>query len=89
MTPSELETIQSQTPSPIEKLADEENKSKILTLINQLPANQREVMQLKFQEDLSYQEISHITRLSTSNIGFLLHTALNTIRDQMIAASTK
>jgi RNA polymerase sigma-70 factor (ECF subfamily) len=31
---------------------------------------------LKFDEDLSYKEISERTRLSISNVGYLLHHAL-------------
>ena len=34
------------------------------------------MLQLKFQNDLSYQEISEITKLSVSNVGVLIHNAL-------------
>lgn len=49
-----------------------------------LPVNQREVVRLKFQNQLSYQEIAAVTSLSVSNVGFLLHTALKTLRSRMI-----
>jgi len=49
-------------------------------ILNTLPANQQEVLRLKFQGDLSYQEISRITDLSMGNVGFLIHTGLKTIR---------
>ena len=45
--------------------------------------NQREVVRLKFQAGLSYAEISRVTGHSVSNVGFLLHTALKTLRRQM------
>ena len=67
--------------------ADLENKqtvSQILQIVETLPKNQREVIYLKFQCDLSYKEISSITNLSVSNVGFLIHTAVRAIRKQML-----
>lgn len=55
-------------------------QSQILALINQLPASQQEVLRLKFQEDLSYKQISAITGLSVSHVGVLIHTAITRIR---------
>jgi RNA polymerase sigma-70 factor (ECF subfamily) len=49
----------------------------------QLPSNQQEVFRLKFQNGLRYQEISRVTKQSVSNVGFLLHTAMKTIRRQL------
>jgi RNA polymerase sigma-70 factor (ECF subfamily) len=57
--------------------------SQILQLVETLPKNQREVIYLKFQCDLSYKEISEVTKLSVSNVGFLLHSAVRAIRKQM------
>ena len=51
-----------------------------MKLLDRLPANQRDVIVLKFQQGLSYQEIHHITGLSTGNIGFLIHTGLHRLR---------
>jgi RNA polymerase sigma-70 factor (ECF subfamily) len=53
-----------------------------MKILNTLPANQQEVIRLKFQGDLSYLEISRITSLSVSNVGFLIHTGLKTIREK-------
>ena len=55
----------------------------ILRMLDGLPKNQREVIYLKFQCDLSYKEISEITKLSVSNVGFLIHSAVRAIRKQM------
>lgn len=41
-----------------------------------LPPNQRDVLILKIQEGKSYREISEITGLSTSNVGYLVHHGL-------------
>jgi RNA polymerase sigma factor (sigma-70 family) len=55
----------------------------VLKILGTLPANQQEVLRLKFQSDLSYAEISRVTNLSTGNVGFLIHTGLKTIREKM------
>jgi RNA polymerase sigma-70 factor (ECF subfamily) len=63
----------------------EEQLADILNILSTLPANQQEVIRLKFQSDLSYQEISRVTNLSVSNVGFLIHTGLKTIRERVHA----
>jgi len=55
----------------------------ILAMIDTLPTNQREVVFLKFREGFSYKEISQLTGLSISNVGFLIHTAVHTIRERV------
>ncbi len=55
----------------------------VLSLLEKLPANQQEVLRLKFQHSLSYREISAITGLSESNVGFLIHVGIKTLRQKM------
>jgi RNA polymerase sigma-70 factor (ECF subfamily) len=62
--------------------------ARIHDTLGKLPANQREVVYLKFQCDLSYKEISAITALSVGNVGFLLHTAVRAIRSHLSAETT-
>ena len=69
-------------------LDEKQTVSEILTVVQTLPKNQREVIYLKFQCDLSYKEISDITKLSVTNVGFLIHTAVRNIRQQMLSEST-
>lgn len=52
-------------------------------LINDLPKNQQEVIRLKVEGGLSYREISEVTGLSVSNVGFLLHTGLKSVRSRL------
>jgi RNA polymerase sigma-70 factor (ECF subfamily) len=70
---------------PEEAVEQRDSHAQVLGLMQQLPENQREVVRLKFQNDLSYKEIANITELSVSNVGFLLHTALQTLRAQVAA----
>jgi RNA polymerase sigma-70 factor (ECF subfamily) len=51
--------------------------------VDGLPDNQQEVVRLKFQNGLSYREISCITKLSVSNVGYLIHTAIQKIRAEL------
>lgn len=55
----------------------------VYRLVDGLSDNQREVIRLKFQDGLSYKEISRITSLSVSNVGYLIHTAIRSLRNQL------
>ena len=70
-------------------LDEKQTVSEILQVVKTLPRNQREVIYLKFQCDLSYKEISDITKLSVTNVGFLIHTAVRNIRQQMLSETTR
>ena len=70
-------------------LEEKQTVSEILQVVETLPKNQREVIYLKFQCDLSYKEISDITKLSVTNVGFLIHTAVRNIRQQMLSETTR
>ena len=81
----EQNVMEQQAAHEIEPWAQLEHKEAtrfLSRIIETLPARQQEVLQLKFQNDLTYQEISEITHLSVSNVGFLIHTALKTLRQK-------
>lgn len=77
-----LEKHEADAPAPFTQLEDKEAKGFLLRIVATLPPRQQEVLQLKFQNDLSYQEISEITKISTNHVGVLLHTALKTLRQR-------
>jgi RNA polymerase sigma-70 factor (ECF subfamily) len=86
MTPMnsiELETHESREPSPAVAAERRDSAGQVLQLLASLPANQQEVIRLKFQNGLSYQEISRVTNLTVTNVGFLIHTAIKNIRHQL------
>lgn len=66
---------------PDEQADYHERLSRVMHLLARLSDNQRDVILLKFQQGLSYQEIQKITGLTSGNIGFLIHTGLKRIRD--------
>jgi RNA polymerase sigma-70 factor (ECF subfamily) len=53
-------------------------------MLETLPPNQREVIRLKFQNGFSYREISRISGHSVSNVGFLIHTGMKTLRQRLV-----
>lgn len=81
----QAERIIAAEPRPGSMLERNEQHEAMLRLIGRLPHNQQEVIRLKFQNGFSYQEISRITSLSVTNVGFILHTAIKALRQQMTA----
>jgi RNA polymerase sigma factor (sigma-70 family) len=75
--------LRDRSPSPGDVLERKEALSKIGRLMTNLSENQREVLRLKFQSGLRYKEISEITGLSVSNVGFILHTAIKKLRTRL------
>ena len=83
--PGEAERVTAAEPRPGRALEEAETHAALLRLIDRLPANQQEVVRLKFQNGFSYKEISRITELSVSNVGFLIHTAVTRLRTEFAA----
>ena len=68
---------------PEQAIEQREESARAARLMCDLSDNQQEVLRLKFQHDLSYKQISRITNLSVSNVGFLIHTGLKILRQRM------
>ncbi len=56
---------------------------RVMKVLETLPPRQQEVIRLKFQNELSYREISEIMAISVSNVGFLIHRAIATLRQKL------
>jgi len=80
-----VDATASAAPGPDALAVQREGEGEALRLLAALPPNQQEVIRLKFQNELSYQEISGVTGLSVSNVGYLIHTGLKTMRGWMAA----
>ena len=66
---------------PDEAAEYQEHLVQLNTYLARLTDSQREVITLKFQQGLSYQDIHEITGFTSGNIGFLIHTGLKRLRD--------
>lgn len=71
----------SSTPSPAREADNSERIAQLMSTLERLSENQREVILLKFQKGMSYQEISEKTGLTSGNVGFLLHNGLKKLRE--------
>jgi RNA polymerase sigma factor (sigma-70 family) len=85
LSQASLETQAGGAPCPATEAERRDTHARVLEALAGLPRNQQEVVRLKFQNGLSYQEISHITKLTGTNVGFLLHTAIKTLRHRLQA----
>ena len=81
----EAERVTAADPRPGRALEQAETHAALLQMIGHLPPNQQEVVRLKFQNGFSYKEISRITELSVTNVGFLIHTAVARLRTEFAA----
>ena len=72
-----------ETPSAGEQLEQRQEENRVLDAFAALTGKQQEVLRLKFQGGLSYAEISRVTGLSVSNIGYIIHTGIQRIRQQL------
>jgi RNA polymerase sigma-70 factor (ECF subfamily) len=87
MTPlAPREEDRSPEPLASEALESREREAGVLRVLESLPPNQKEVLRLKFQHGLSYQEISEVTGLSPGNVGYLIHHGLKNVRAKLSAA---
>ncbi|MEO6740287.1 MAG: RNA polymerase sigma factor [Chthoniobacteraceae bacterium] len=63
-------------PMPDEQIARWEGIGLVRLVLETLDARSRELIELRFTEDLSYKEIAIRTGLTVGNVGYILHHAL-------------
>lgn len=81
--PEELPIVGNTNVAHEVELKDEAHQ--VMTLIGQLPDQQRQIMQMRDVEDLAYEEIEKATGLTSANIRVLLSRARKKIREQFLA----
>jgi DNA-binding CsgD family transcriptional regulator len=60
-------------------LETEESRRRVRAEIDRLNPRHREILLLKIEENKSYKEIAEITGLTATNVGYLLHTAMQAL----------
>jgi RNA polymerase sigma factor (sigma-70 family) len=70
---------------PLDVVERQELAARVLEFLEELPAGQREVIRLKFQNGFSYQEISRISGYTVSNVGYLIHAGIKTLRSRLFS----
>jgi len=77
------ETVPTDGVAPDEGVAHEETVGMVRLLLTEIPEEDRELVLLKYHEDLKYQEISQRTGLSVSNVGYRLHHILKMLGESL------
>lgn len=80
---SEGEEMMSTEPTAAEVLERRDEHGRVMRLIDELPERHRELVAMRFAGGLSYKEIAGVTGLSETNVGFILHTALKTLKRRL------
>jgi RNA polymerase sigma factor (sigma-70 family) len=70
-------------PLPDEQIARWEGIGLVRISLQNLDERNRELMRLKFNDGLSYKEISTRTGLTVGHVGYLLHHAIRAIADEL------
>jgi RNA polymerase sigma-70 factor (ECF subfamily) len=71
-------------PLPDEQIARWEGIGLVRLSLESMDERRRELIRLKFNEGLSYQQISARTGLTVSNVGYLLHHAIKEIAAELL-----
>jgi RNA polymerase sigma-70 factor (ECF subfamily) len=86
VSPPSPDLAVSPQPGPSAALERRETLGSVLALVATLPPRQQECIRLKFQQGLSYKEISGITSFTVSYVGVLIHEGMKTLRARLVAA---
>ena len=70
-------------PLPDEQIIRMEGIGQVRLSLATLDDRSRELIRLKFNDELSYKDIAARTGISVSNVGYILHHALKTIGDEL------
>jgi len=68
--------------TPEDDQARESDRERLAALIARLPEREREVLSLKYGAGTTNRAIARLTGLSESNIGTIIHRAVQTLRDE-------
>jgi RNA polymerase sigma-70 factor (ECF subfamily) len=80
---TEFDARASREPDPSVAMEQREGGGRVLESLACLPANQQEVIRLRFQNGLSYKDIASVTGLSASNVGYLIHVGIRELRERL------
>ena len=69
-------------PTAEKSMSDQDDEKILQSLLKSLTETQKEVLHLKFQQNLSYKEISHITGMSVNHVGVFIHNAVAQLKEK-------
>ena len=62
--------------NPARQMERKEARGRVRHALSMLPKDLRELIRMKFDEKMSYKEISEKSGLSVSNVGYKLHSVI-------------
>jgi RNA polymerase sigma-70 factor (ECF subfamily) len=71
-------------PSPLEQFQYRENASEVATVLLTLEANYREVLTLRFHEEMSLEEIAEVTHAPLSTVKSRLYRGLAALKPELV-----
>ncbi len=77
-----VERVADPAPSPLEQLAEQDLHRRVVELLPRLPAGFREVLTLRFQEDLMLDEIATVLKLPAATVRTRLYRGLKLLRQR-------
>ena len=83
LSEAQAENCPSPTPGPGINAARKEEHTMVLDVLKTLPEKQQEAFRLKFQDQMTYREISQIMGKSLGTVNNLITKALTTIRIEL------
>lgn len=69
--------------APTEVVERNDTYGRVVEALQDLPTRQQEIVRLKFQHGMSYKQIAKVMNLTSTNVGFILHTAIKALREQL------
>jgi RNA polymerase sigma-70 factor (ECF subfamily) len=79
----QADSVQSRDPEPSAVAAGNETYGMVLEAVSTLPENQQEAFRLKFQDEMTYREISQVMGISLGMVSRLVAAALSDLREQL------
>ena len=80
---TEDEFLASADPTPLEKLEENAFRAGLLRALGRLSDKERDLISLKFYSGLNNRQIAAVTKLTETNVGTLLHRAVQKLRRYM------
>lgn len=77
------DSVQGRESEPSTVAAGNETYSMVLEAVGTLPENQQEAFRLKFQDEMTYREISQVMGISLGMVSRLVAAALSDLREQL------
>jgi RNA polymerase sigma-70 factor (ECF subfamily) len=78
-----LEIADEDAPTPLELALSSEQKAEVQSSLKQVPAAYREVLLLRFQEEMKLEEIAHVLETPISTVKSRLYRGLESLKGML------